>query len=184
MSRWIRIPQPALALNAEDAPCFHYRMRYNKRIGKGESAQSIIQQIRDVAVKHSQLAAVVINCHAEPAILGLGQGIGRGNVGLFDRLYEEKHGPLVGRFYLVACEIAKVKGEKREGKGYATRDGNLFCAAMCKNAHAEVVAPRVMQRPGSKQAPVNSIDPFEGTTVLYSPGKKYGGHIAHRVINL
>ncbi len=171
MGKWIRVPQPALVLNAADAPGWPYRMWYNRKVPKGKSAKSIIDDVVSTALRcgRSELKALIINCHAEPAKLGLGQGFSRSNVSLFDNLYVEGYGPLVKRIYLIACEIAKVKGESREGGGFATRDGNLFCCAMCKNAHAEVVAPRVMQHQGSEEPPVNHIDRFEGVTYLYSP---------------
>ncbi len=157
----IKIPQPAMALNADDVPGPDYKMWNTRKVTRKDDARWLMRNVASVARSTStgRLKALVINCHASAASLGLGTGISRGNTDVFDELKG-----LVDEIYIVACEVAYINGP---GTG---TDGNLFTCAVAKNSGAYVYASTASQNTGIWPAiPFGYIDGFEGKVYKYKP---------------
>jgi hypothetical protein len=159
----IKIPQPAMVLNAENAPEPHYRMWNTRRVGSDEDPYWIMQNVASVArsAPGGKLVSLVINSHGCGSYIAIGKGISRRNVSVFSYL-----NGLVDTIYLVACRVARID----EPGGYG--DGNLLCCEISKNAQAYVYASTAPQEVDWLDRIVVSygyIDDFEGTLYLYKP---------------
>ena len=154
----IAIPQPAMALNSEDAPGPHYKMWNTWEIPRSEDQDHILKWTAAVAkaAPGGKLKALIINCHGSPASLGLGKGIGWGQLSLFSNI-----AGLVDEIYIVACKVVSFTGAK---------DGILFCSAMAKTAKAYVYASNESQTTGLwPYIPYGKIDGFEGKVWKWHP---------------
>jgi hypothetical protein len=157
----INIPQPAMALNAHNVPGPDYKMWNTWRVPANESVDHILDWTAKVAsaCSGSRLKALVINCHGSPASLGLGAGIGWGELPLFTKLKG-----CVDDIWIVACNIVSFGGPG---------DGNLFCGAMAKNAGANVYASDSSQTTGLwPTLPYGAIDGYEGSVWKWTPDGK------------
>ncbi|HRE55558.1 MAG TPA: hypothetical protein PLP22_12310 [Candidatus Competibacter sp.] len=154
----ITISQPAMALNSEDAPGPHYKMWNTWEIPKSENPDHILKWAATVAkgAPGGKLKALIINCHASPASLGLGTGISWAQVSLFGTL-----SGLVDEIYIVACNVVSFTG---------SGDGNLFCGAIAKAAKTYVYASNESQSTGIwPTIPYGKIDGFEGKVWKWRP---------------
>jgi hypothetical protein len=159
----IRIPQPAMALNAENVPGTHYRMWNTREVKSNEDPLWVMKNVASVAksCRSGKLTSLVINSHGCGARLGIGTGISRSNVSVFSEIA----GLITGAIYLVACRVAHI-----DGPGPA--DGNLFCCEVCKISNAYVYASSETQDEDVIDDIIigdNEIDNYEGTLYLYKP---------------
>lgn len=157
----IKIPQPAMALNADDVPGALYKMWNTRTVTRKDDPRWLMRNVASVAKAASggRLKALVINCHASAASLGLGTGISRGNTDVFDEI-----AGLVDEIYIVACEVAYI------GSAGTGTDGNLFTGAVAKTSKANVYASTASQNTGIWPAfPYGYIDGFEGKVYRYKP---------------
>ena len=157
----IKIPQPAMVLNANDVPGADYKMWNTRVVTRKDDARWLMRNVASVAraAPGGRLKALVINCHASAASLGLGTGISSGNTDVFDEIKG-----LVDEIYIVACQVAYI-----QGPGTGT-DGNLFTGAVAKRSGANVYASTASQNAGIWPAfPFGYIDGFEGSVYKYKP---------------
>jgi hypothetical protein len=109
----ITIPQPAMVLNAENAPGPHYKMTNSMEVPAGDTPDHYLGWAAIVAKGFTggKMKALVLNCHGRPAHLGLGLGIGWTEVPLF-----EKHlKGLVDDLWIVACSVVSFSGSSCTG---------------------------------------------------------------------
>jgi len=157
----IRIPQPAMALNADDSPGPAYKMWNTRSVTRKDDARWLMKNVASVARSASggRLKALVINCHASAGRIGLGTGVSQANADVFDEIRG-----LVDDIYIVACEVAYIMAP-----GTST-DGNLFVCAVAKAAAANVYASTASQNTGAwPYIPFGYIDGFEGKVYKYKP---------------
>lgn len=154
----IKLAQPSMALNSEDAPGPHYKMWNSWEVPTSDNPIHVLNWAATVAKGTSggKLNALVFNCHGAPAYLKMGTGISWGQVGLFSTL-----SGLVDEIYLVACSVVSFTG---------SGDGNLFCSAMAKSSGAYVYASNHTQTTGLwPTLPYGKIDGFEGKVWKWHP---------------
>ena len=157
----IKIPQPAMAINADDSPGPKYKMWNTRFVTRKDDPMWIMRNAAAVAkaAKGGKLHALVINCHGSSGRLGLGTGIHRDNTDVFAELKG-----LVGDIYIIACETAYISGPR------SSTDGNLFCGQIAKAAGAFVYASTASQNTGLWPAiPYGYIDGYEGAVYRYKP---------------
>ncbi|MFN8178155.1 MAG: hypothetical protein U0167_09505 [bacterium] len=154
----IRIPQPAMAINANDVPGPNYKMWNTRFVTRKDDPRWIMINVASVAkAAGGKLKALVINCHGSAGRLGLGTGIARGNTDVF----EEIKG-LVDDIYITACQVAFISGPR------TSTDGNLFSGEIAKAAAANVYVSTASQDTGLwPSIPYGYIDGFEGRVYKY-----------------
>ena len=174
----IKVPQPAMALNALDSPC-RYTMQVTYDVSNAEPIDVILRQVRQAALRQGRkkLRVLVINCHGlynGPAPTGtggyglyLGSGIRAMTVHHFSLLREgdATSRPLVDNIWITACGAAAVSPIDSHGDG----NGIMLCKNMAKYSGANVTAANIQQLSDSGQVTANEIDEFEGLTRQFSP---------------
>ncbi len=167
----IEIPQPAMALNAVDAPGQHYKMYNSWEISATENIDHILDWTATVAsgAPGGHLKVLIINCHgyyngskrtSQGGFgLALGTGIQRAHTSKFSKLRGK-----VANIWITACGTARITVPGTSGDG----DGNLFCQEVARNSGAYVTAATTMQY-HDNSLPQNHIDDFEGLVLRYNP---------------
>ena len=167
----IAIEQPAMALNAADAPGEHYKMYNSWEIPATETLDHILDWTASVAVgaPGGYLKSLIINCHgyyngstrsSQGGFgLALGTGIRRADTHKFTKLRGK-----VTTIWITACGTARITIPGTAGDG----DGNLFCQEIARNSGAYVIAATTMQF-HDRSIRQNHIDDYEGLVLRYNP---------------
>lgn len=174
----IKVPQPAMVLNAPDAPS-RYVMRVTYDVKATEDIDVALRQVRQAALREPQktLKCLIINCHglyggpkgAQTGGYGLslGTGIFARNIHHFGLLREasENPRPLVEHIWITACGTAAVSKLNANGDG----NGVLLCKNIAKYSGAHVTAANIVQVSMPGQATPYQISGFEGLTRQWAP---------------
>jgi hypothetical protein len=167
----IKIPQPAMALNAEDVPGATYKMWNTWKVPSTERVDHILDWCSVVAGGTSTgcLHVLLINCHGFYGSNGkkstggfglkLGTGIRRADTGKFSKLKGK-----VLNIWITACGTARITNPGTASDG----DGNLFCQEIARSSGAYVVAATTHQV-GDVWLPYGYVDDFEGLVLRYNP---------------
>jgi hypothetical protein len=167
----ILIEQPAMALNAVDAPGAHYKMYNSWEIPATENLDHILDWTATVAsgAPGGYLKALIINCHgyyngssrsSQGGFgLALGTGIRRADTPKFSKLKGK-----VSTIWITACGTARITVPGTSSDG----DGNLFCQEIARHSGAYVIAATTMQF-HDLFISQNRIDDFEGLVLRYNP---------------
>jgi len=174
----IQVPQPAMVLNAPDAPS-RYVMRATYDVEPTEDVDVFLRQVRQAALRQAEkvLTYLVINCHglynglSREATGGYGLHIGRGirrltvhNFSLL-RQGDANSRPLVNHILITACGAAAVSALDDQGDG----NGEFLCKQMSKHSGAYVSASNIKQISLPGQATPYQISGFEGLTRTFAP---------------
>lgn len=167
------IPQPAMALNAHDAPP-KYRMWNSRDVSPEEPLEKILNDVVAVAksAEGGKLKALVIKAHGIYSSRygkgGFGIAMGKGGIHRKDTGKFLILRGSVERIVIHSCGAAHITIPGTKGDG----DGNLFCSEIAKNAQAHVIAGTTLQYNDAFWLPPNFIDGFEGLVLRYDPTGK------------
>jgi hypothetical protein len=166
----IKIEEPALALN-DIRVGGRIRMSRNVRIRPDDARGNIVGCVATLAsgVPGGRLKSLVLNSHAAPGYLLMGEGFWQPHTDLFERW-----AGLVDDIWITACSIASrcgfAPGEKlRDGLKGQVGDGYLFCRNMAMKARCNVIASLNDQEVPNRRIPNGSIDSYEGTLLCFKP---------------
>ena len=173
----IKIEQPAMAVQSDDAPGALYLMETNIIIHSSTSPEGVVRKILQPGAEPiKKLRFLILNCHGyydrAPGSsvatggfgLKMGTGIDRRDLGCFRALRG-----IVDNIWITACGPARqtnagVRGERQGG------DGLMFCSELAQITQAYVVAATTTQlRPGGTVMPRNYIDDYEGVVLQFGP---------------
>jgi hypothetical protein len=160
----ITIEQPSLGLNSHHDHHVHVRMWNTGDVPATKPPNEIAEWIRRVALSapDGRLRNVVISCHGSPGHIGIGTGIGSGDIPHFGRLAPAGR-PLVAKFWFRCCQVARIPAS---GGG---SDGHQFCSRFASTTKAYVVASTELQWSHGRTLPFGQLDGFEGLVLSYGP---------------
>jgi len=168
----IKIDEPALALNDTRLRRGHYRLSRSIKVRADDSRENLVACVAAIAAGQpgGKLKNLVLNSHALPGLLLMGEGFWEPHAKLFERW-----SGLIDNIWITACEIASrcppppdaelpdwIKGQPG--------DGYLFCREIAMRARSNVIASMAAQDiPNHQRIPDGYIDAFEGMVLCFRP---------------
>lgn len=147
------LQQPSMALNSADISWSKIMMWNTWEVDKKQTREHIVEWVSVVAkgAPGRKLKNLIINCHGSPGFVGIGQGFGATNLGLF-----KQWTGLVHKIWFVACNVAQIPA------------GHAFCSTLAQNAKCYVYASTAQQRNRGGYK-TGQMPTFEGLCLSYGP---------------
>jgi hypothetical protein len=164
------LERPSMAVNDRKATDKRKRSRrfqllHTWDIEPTESRTNIISTVAAVArsAPGGKLKHLVLNSHASPGFLNLGEGFGTEDIPAFGRWRG-----LIEKIWLPNCRVAAIPDTAEQAKG--TRNGHAFCSGLAGQVQCYVVASTERQIDPAVDVPRDMITSFEGLVLSYGPG--------------
>src|SRR5262249_25283405 len=165
----IKIDTPALALNDTRLRAGHYHLSRNIKVRPDDSRENLVACVAAVAAGQpgGKLKNLVLNSHALPGLLIMGEGFWGSHTGLFERW-----SGLIDNIWITSCEIASRNppspdSELPDGVKGQPGDGYVFCREMAMRARCNVIASSADQDIPNHGIPDGYIDSFEGMVFCF-----------------
>jgi hypothetical protein len=160
---YIAAPFPHMVLNSHDVPPPDYEMWNSWKVGPNETADHMVEWIREVAkgAQGKKLATLIFNAHGSPGTIHVGKGISSGDVMKFYGL-----NGFVTEIWIVACRVA---GDDSDVASL-TYLGSDFCKDLAITSGATVTAATKNQpSSGPVSIPPWHIDAWVGKIIKVNP---------------
>ena len=157
----IHLEQPSIAVNdlrvaaPAGKPCTRYHMwrTWDLSTKRLTPRSTIITYVSSIArsAPDGHVKNLIISCHGGPGSLGLGEGFGQNDIGLF----QDWEG-LFRTIWILGCQVAR-------------DDGRFFCGNLAFLTRAFVIASTEIQTTMPATFPYGYIGEFEGLVCAFEP---------------